>query len=227
MSEITLENLSENIDVLSGANLEGAYLPGANLTGANLRDANLAIADLTGADLTYANLSGADLPGANLSGANLSGADLALAKIFGANLSDANLTRANLPFVYLTDANLEGANLSDANLAFAYLEGANLEGAIGLMREGMPDPQELRLRVADHIEQHPELHNQNAWGDGSADPFCGTPCCVAGWACHLGGGSYGLTVATAATILLWIDGKPMPSFKGYSTRDQILAALRA
>jgi hypothetical protein len=43
-----------------------------------------------------------------------------------------------------------------------------------------PDPSALRIAVADQIEQHPELHNQSKWGDGSANPSCGTPCCVAG-----------------------------------------------
>ncbi len=85
----------------------------------------------------------------------------------------------------------------------------------------------LRAAVAAHIEAHPELHAQSQWGDGSPDPACGTACCVAGWACHLGGGTHGMSVPTAATILLWQDGAPMPSFDSVATRDEILEALRS
>jgi len=119
-----------------------------------------------------------------------------------------------------------GANLSKANLYNADLRGANLSGAIGYRYADAPDPAHLRLLVAEQIEAHPELHSQDEWGTGSPTE-CGTPCCVAGWACRLGGGTRGDNVPTAATRLLWIDGKPMPSFYSTATREDILAALRA
>lgn len=117
---------------------------------------------------------------------------------------------------------LRGANLEGADLG-----GANLEGPSGLRLEGMPDPMTLRGLVADHIEKHPELHNQAERGDGRPDPTCGTPCCVAGWACHLGGGAYGLGVANAAICLLWVAGKPLPPFGASASREEILEALRS
>ena len=201
---------------LEGANLRGAHLSGADLSGADLRGADLRDANLRGAHLSGADLSGADLRGAHLSGADLWGAHLS-----GADLRDADLWIANLSGADLRDANLRGADLSGADL-----RGADLRGASGLPRLH-PDPRALRLVVADHIEQHPELHEQRKWGSGRADPNCGTPCCVAGRACHLGGGTHGYSVPTAATLLLHVDGLPMPSFAASATREEILAALRA
>ncbi len=163
-------------------------------------------ADLTRADLTRADLTRADLTRADLTGADLTGADLTGADLTGADLTDADLT--------------------DADLTRADLTGADLTRATRFRLSGMPDPATLRLAVADHIEAHPELHNQGSWGDGSADPACGTPCCVAGWACHLGGGSYGLAVSSAATRLLYLAGAPMPDFSGDAAREDIIQALR-
>ena len=115
----------------------------------------------------------------------------------------------------LSGADLRGANLSEAGLSEA-------EG----LRDGMPRASALRAEVADQIEAHPELHDQSTWGTG--DPAeCGTPCCVAGWACRLGGGTYGQTVESAAWRLLWVDSRPMPDFDSGSTRAAILDALRA
>ena len=188
--------------VRSDANLRGANLYGANLRGANLRGANLG-----GANLYGANLYGADLYGANLYGADL----------YGADLYDANLRGANL----------RGANLRDANLGGANLYGANLGDLRNSMLGGdAPDALELRAKVAAHIETHPELHDQSEWGDGKPDPTCGTPCCVAGWACHLGGGDRGLGVATAATLLLTAPGVDNPSFDAGVSREEILRVLR-
>src|SRR6185436_19241526 len=147
----------------------------------------------------------------NLRGANLYGANL-----YGANLSDADLRCADL----------YGANLSDADLRYADLRCANLCGAKGLPLPANHDAKALRAAVASHIEAHPELHDQGSWGSGSDDPACGTPCCVAGWACHLGGGEQGLGVATAATLLLHVDGMLMPSFDADTSREEILAALK-
>lgn len=38
---------------------------------------------------------------------------------------------------------------------------------------------ELMLKIADHIEAHPEMYDQAE--------LCGTPCCIAGWAVRLSG----------------------------------------
>ena len=123
-------------------------------------------------------------------------------------------------------AYLRWADLRGADLRGAYLSGADLRWAIGLRRDGMPDADALRSQVAKKIREHPELHDQSTYGGG--DPGdCGTPCCVAGWACRLGGGTYGLSVPTAATILLWQDGKKMPSFGTHATREQVLEALES
>jgi len=167
------------------------------------------------------------LADANLAGANLAGAYLAGAYLTGANLADAYLAGANLTRANLTRANLAGANLADANLTGAYLAGANLAGALGFRFADAPDPLQLRKAVADHIEAHPELHDQKEWGEGEANPACGTPCCVAGWACRLGGGRRDQEVSSAAFRLLWVDGLPMPSFSAGAERADILAALRA
>jgi len=164
-----------------------------------------------------ANLRGANLYGANLRDANLRGANLRGADLYGADLYDANLRGANL----------RGANLRDANLGGANLYGANLGDLRNSMLGGdAPDALELRAKVAAHIETHPELHDQSEWGDGKPDPTCGTPCCVAGWACHLGGGDRGLGVATAATLLLTAPGVDNPSFDAGVSREEILRVLR-
>lgn len=164
--------------------------------------------DFRGADLRGANLRGADLRDANLRWADLTDADLR-----GADLTDADLRRANL-----RRANLRGADLRWADLSNAYLTGAIFA------RPADVDPRDLRLRVAEQIEQHPELHEQITWGDPHN---CGTPACVAGWTCRLAGVDYtDRTVASLATRLLWVDGQRMPSFDADATREEILAALR-
>jgi len=89
-----------------------------------------------------------------------------------------------------------------------------------------PDARILRLAVAAHIESRPELHDQGQWGNGSADPSCSTPCCVAGRSCHLGGGSRGLPVELAAMALLSTDDAPLPSFYAMAHRSDIMRALR-
>jgi hypothetical protein len=227
LREAVIESVDRGAD-LGGANLRGAYLGGADLGGANLRGAylggaNLRGADLVGADLGGANLRGADLGGANLRGAYLGGANLRGADLRGAYLGGANLRGAYLVGAYLGGANLRGADLVGADLGGAYL--GDLRSR--LLGDDAPDPKVLRASVAAHIEAHPELHNQAEWGDGKADPSCGTPCCVAGWACHLGGGDRKLGVSTAATLLLHVDGLPMPDFSADTSREEILAALRA
>jgi hypothetical protein len=194
---------------------------------ADLTDADLTGAKLSGADLRRADLTGAKLSDADLTGAKLSDADLRRADLTGAKLSDADLTGAKLSGADLRRADLTGADLTGAVLTGAVLTGAKLTDAVGFRFADAPDPRELRLKVADHIENHPDLHNQADWGDGSDNPACGTPCCVAGWACHLGGGARDMDVSSAAVRLLWVDGAPMPSFSGHADRESILTALRA
>jgi hypothetical protein len=203
---------SESATTVRGA-AEEAVRSAANLVGANLVGANLVGANLVGANLVGANLVGANLVGANLRGANLRGANLVGANLVGANLRGANLVGANLRGANLRGANLVGANLVDLRER--------------LLGPDAPEPAAIRAQVAAHIEAHPELHNQAEWGDGKADPSCGTPCCVAGWACHLGGGDRGLGVSTAATLLLHMPGAPMPDFSAGTSREEILGALRA
>ena len=105
--------------------------------------------------------------------------------------------------------------------------GPDLRGAVGFRFPNAPDPLVLRAQVAAHIEAHPGLHNQTEWGDGSADPTCGTACCVAGWACHFGGGDRGAGVSNAAVRLLYAPGLPMPRFDAWASLKEIIAALRA
>jgi uncharacterized protein YjbI with pentapeptide repeats len=178
----------------------------------------------TEAESLRAAVEAAVKAGANLEDANLEGADLENANLARANLARANLARANLARADLENASLAGADLARADLAHAYLAGADLEG--GKLPDLGVDARALRLRVAEHIEAHPELHDQREWGDGTAYEACNTPCCVAGWACHLGGGNRGLSIPTAATLLLHVDGLPMPDFSATATREDILKALR-
>jgi len=95
------------------------------------------------------------------------------------------------------------------------------------------DAQTLRHMVADQIENHPETYDQGEWGydyDGTGNPAldCGAPCCVAGWTCRLSGvGTFGLDEWDAARVLLWIPGKPTPSFRSDTTKEEVLEALRA
>jgi uncharacterized protein YjbI with pentapeptide repeats len=218
------------VDTLSDADLSGADLSGANLSGADLRHADLSGANLSGANLSGADLRHADLSGANLSGADLSDAILRHANLSGADLSGADLSGADLSGADLSDAILRHADLSGANLSDANLSDADLSDAIELPLPAGHDAAKLRAAVADQIELHPELHDQTQWGEGAATPnpeACGTPCCVAGWACRIGGGENGLGVATMASILLFQPGKPTPSFDAENTRERILKDLRA
>lgn len=210
--------------------------------GVDLRFADLEYVDFRGAvfhdvDFTGANFRGAcfrltHLRGVKFAGATFADADLRGAYLKGANFRNADLKNANLCGAYLKGADLQGADLQGANLQLANIfpamgPCANLTGARLPVLAGAPDPRELRRLVADHIEAHPDLHDQCHWGNGADEPSCKTPCCVAGWACHLGGGDRGLGVATAATLLLWVDGLPLPDFSKGASREDILAALRA
>lgn len=210
---------------LHGANLRDAGLYGADLHGADLHGANLHGANLHGADLEGATLYRSDLSDADLRDANLDGANLHRACCCAANLRGANLLGADLRGADLLGADLRGAYLLDADLRSADLRDADLTGAKFDRPSDAPAARELRKAVAAQIRNHPELHDQARWGTGEAG--CGTAQCVAGWTCSLGGGARGLTVPTAATLLLWIDGLSMPSFDADATRDDILTALES
>ncbi len=195
-----------------GVNLSGADLRGANLCDSYFRRANLRGADLRGvilsrADLTGAKLSGADLYSANLRNTRMVHVDLRVAKVLCADFRGADL---------------QGADLSDSDLSGTTLVNVNLTGAIGFRFPGAPDPLDLRQRVADQIREYPELHDQRVWGQRES---CGTPCCVGGWACRLGGGDRGHIIPTAATLLLHCDGYRLPSFASDTPREAILRDL--
>jgi hypothetical protein len=221
LSHADLRDVTLSDVTLGGAKLNKAKLIGTRLSGVDLSFADLSFADLSFADLSFADLNYADLIGAQLIGAQLIGANLRDANLRGAQLIGAILGGADLGCADLSDANLSGADLSGVAL-----RGAILSGAIGFRYEDAPDPLALRKLVADQIEAHPELHDQGDWGEGIAGE-CGTPCCVAGWACRLGGGCRNDAVSIAALRLLWIDGLLMPSFRQTATREDILKALRA
>ena len=204
---------------------QGPRLARADLGGVDLSHASFYRAFLARVVLSYATLYRAFLVRVDLSHASLFRADLSYANLTGANLTEANLTEANLTGVDLTDASLSYANLTGVDLTNARLSHADLTGAKFDRPAGAPPARELRRMVADHIERHPDLFDQEDWGDGEADPSCRTPCCVAGWTCHFGGGRGNLTVSTAATLLLWVDGLPMPSFLAGESCEDILAAL--
>ena len=48
---------------------------------------------------------------------------------------------------------------------------------------------ELAYRVLDHIDAHPDQHDQHVWIERvmSGGKDCGTAACLAGWACLLSG----------------------------------------
>ncbi len=215
---------------LTGADLRDAILTGADLSGANLRRADLRFVALARADLRDAILMGADLrsvdfTGADFTGAILTGANLTGAWLQGADLTGADLSGADLSGAVLRGANLTGANLTGANLRWANLTSVDLTGAIGFRFSGSPDPLDLRQRVAAQIQEHPELHDQREWGENTDEATCGTPCCVAGWACRLGGGARGHRISTAATLLLYCAGYRVPPFDADASREAILRDL--
>ncbi len=210
---------------LRDADLRDAILMGADLRGAALRGADLTGAYLSGVDLRDADLRDAILMGADLRDADLTGAWLQGAKLYGAHLTDADLSGADLSGATVRDSILTGAILTGTGLAGAILTGTDLTGAVGFRFPGSPDPVELRQRVADQIREYPELHDQQVWGGRGDDAACGTPCCVAGWACRLGGGTRGHRIPTAATLLLHCDGYRLPSFASDTPREAILRDL--
>lgn len=187
---------------------------GADLTGA----------DLTGVKLRSVNLTGADLYGANLRSADLRGTIFEEADLSGANLRSVDLTGSVLRRAVLRGADFRGVDFAKVDLRGVNFRGADLTGAKRYRFPGAPDPMELRDAVARQIRGHPELHDQTEWGNPTR---CDTPCCVAGWAVRLGGGTRGEHVWAAAVRLLWADGVPMPPFEALATREEILAALDA
>jgi hypothetical protein len=46
---------------------------------------------------------------------------------------------------------------------------------------------DLAWRVLDHIDAHPEQHNQKSWVSRPDGADCGTAACFAGWTCLLSG----------------------------------------
>ena len=166
-----------------------------------------------------------DPAGAEPVRARLIGEDLSSLYLDDIDLTGACLVNSDLSDSDLIGAKLAGADLVYASFAYADLTGVDLTGAIGLP---VPThtPEELRRLVAEQIEAHPELHDQSRWGEGMPSE-CGTPCCVAGWACRLGGGRGSMSVSSAATVLLWRNGRRMPSFASAAPRSEILAALRS
>ncbi len=203
----------------------GVALFDAYLYRADLRFADLTGAWLQGADLRHTDLRSADLIDAYLYRADLRDANLSWADLTCANLRDTNLSGANLSGADLRDADLRDADLRDTDLIGAWLQGANLTGAIGFRFAGAPDPVELRQRVAKQIREYPELHDQETWGEDTDEATCGTPCCVAGWACRLGGGIRKQSIQTAAIRLLHCDGYRIPSFAPDTPREDILRDL--
>ena len=143
----------------------------------------------------------------------------------GANLMGANLAEANLRGVNLMGVNLMGANIAGANLHNANLENTNLCGVAEKM--GIPLDPQLPEKILHQITTHPETWNQEDWHNA-----CGTKHCIAGWTIALSGklGTYlerNLTTPVAATLLLWRDGYPLPSFHPYASKDECLARLQA
>jgi hypothetical protein len=61
---------------------------------------------------------------------------------------------------------------------------------------------ELFDRIADRIEERPDLHNQGVYGFGGG---CDTPHCIAGWAVALSGGVVTGGADTDARALLKLN----------------------
>src|SRR5215218_5368198 len=126
--EAGLIQTSDQVRLLTGANLQGAHLQGIDLIEADLSGSNLSGSDLSNADLgsrvaprsvfhgrTYlkrANLKSAILSGTDLRNAIMSGTDLS-----GAYLADANLSGAKVPNKQLGQATLtiEGATMPNGD----------------------------------------------------------------------------------------------------------------
>lgn len=50
---------------------------------------------------------------------------------------------------------------------------------------------DLALEVREMIKMHPERHSQKTW---AREESCGTTMCIAGWACHLSGLDFLMTL---------------------------------
>jgi uncharacterized protein YjbI with pentapeptide repeats len=127
--------LSGQISLLKGADLQGAHLESVDLSSLDLSEAILIEAALSKAFLNFSFLAGADLRGADLSEAWLTSANLSeaqdglVADLRRADLSGANLFEANLNYANLSGADLSGAVLNFSFLAGAHLNDADLSGA--------------------------------------------------------------------------------------------------
>ena len=107
------------------------------------------------------------------------------------------------------NSDFSGLELTYSELVSMDIDGSDLTGATYYRPPNAPPARELRRMVAEIIERnHPDCEG------------------VDGLACHLGGGNDGMPIGTAATVLLWVDGLPMPPFEHYAPREEILAALR-
>src|SRR5215217_7424593 len=138
--EAGLIQTSDQVRLLTGANLQGAHLQGIDLIEADLSGSNL-----SGADLSKTFLTRADLHNADLSRGDLSGAVLFKANVHNSDLSNADLgsrvaprsvfhgrtylKRANLKSAILSGTDLRNAIMSGTDLSGAYLADANLSGA--------------------------------------------------------------------------------------------------
>jgi hypothetical protein len=102
---------------------------------------------------------------------------------------------------------------------------------------------ELAYRVLDHIDAHPEQHDQRVWIENRSE--CGTAACLAGWVCLLSGdrpdfdheedeacevflgkGDSAMPVAERAASLLGIpydewESFGNPLFSQYNTREDL------
>ena len=130
---IALEEESNFILDLRGADLRGLHLWGAKLCKANLDGARLEGANLTDADLSQSSLEGANLSKCEIIMANLSGARMRRAVLTDTMLMDADLSRTSMWDTDLSGARLLSANMSDTmlldtNFSRAHLMGINLSG---------------------------------------------------------------------------------------------------
>jgi len=139
--EAGLIQTSDQVRLLTGADLQGAHLQGIDLIDADLSGTNLSGADLSDTFLTRAGLHNADLPRVDLSGAVLFKADLHYSYLRNADLGSrvapgsvfqgrTNLSRAILKGAILDGADLRNAKMQGTDLNGAGLIDANLSGAI-------------------------------------------------------------------------------------------------
>lgn len=169
----------------------------------------------------FANLTHSRMNYADLMGAEFSDCRLQYALFDGSNLEESSFSNCELFEASFVGANLMGAEFEGSNVSGADFTRANLEGATGLPTDARR-AKLLRLKVANLIESTPDLHDQSNWGGK-----CGTPCCVAGWAVRLAADNdLCMSIPSAATLILHLDGAPMPSFYSSARPADIIRDLR-